>query len=182
MKALTIRQPWASLIACGVKTIETRSWKAPASLIGSWFAIHAAKWQPVPGEEYGTGWWWHWDVDEGIIVEQNPTSNRWSEYPAPLGCVVATATLEACLPITDLDVVDGLAVVRPGLDVGWYDGPWLTLRRDGETLADDTDISEQLPYGDFAPGRWAWMLTDIEPLAEPVPAKGKQGLWNWEPA
>lgn len=40
MKALTIRQPWASLIAVGVKTIENRSWgtkhRGP-------LAIHAAK-------------------------------------------------------------------------------------------------------------------------------------------
>lgn len=27
MKALSIRQPWAELIASGVKTIETRTWK-----------------------------------------------------------------------------------------------------------------------------------------------------------
>ena len=26
MKALTIQQPWASVITMGVKTIETRSW------------------------------------------------------------------------------------------------------------------------------------------------------------
>ena len=27
MKALSVRQPWASLIACGRKTIECRTWK-----------------------------------------------------------------------------------------------------------------------------------------------------------
>ena len=27
MKALSIKQPWASLIASGIKTIETRTWK-----------------------------------------------------------------------------------------------------------------------------------------------------------
>ena len=26
MKALTVRQPWASLIAVGAKRVETRSW------------------------------------------------------------------------------------------------------------------------------------------------------------
>lgn len=26
MKALTILEPWASIIACGAKQIETRSW------------------------------------------------------------------------------------------------------------------------------------------------------------
>lgn len=32
------------------------------------------------------------------------------------------------------------------------------------------------------PGQWHWLLDDLQPLPTgPVPAKGKQGLWNWEP-
>lgn len=42
MKALTLWQPWASLIACEAKEAETRSWPAPASLVGCRIAIHAA--------------------------------------------------------------------------------------------------------------------------------------------
>jgi hypothetical protein len=42
MKALTIRQPWAGLIACGVKDVENRSWTPGTALaIGERFAIHA---------------------------------------------------------------------------------------------------------------------------------------------
>lgn len=43
MPCLSLWQPWASLIAVGVKTIETRSWKAPNKFIGKRIAIHAAK-------------------------------------------------------------------------------------------------------------------------------------------
>ena len=43
MKALTLHQPWASLIAEGHKTIETRSWRPPKDLIGQTIAIHAGK-------------------------------------------------------------------------------------------------------------------------------------------
>ena len=43
MKAITLHQPWASLIASGAKRIETRSWKPPDSLIGTEIAIHAGK-------------------------------------------------------------------------------------------------------------------------------------------
>ena len=39
MKALTILQPWASLIACGAKMIETRSW---STAYRGEIAIHAA--------------------------------------------------------------------------------------------------------------------------------------------
>lgn len=41
--ALSIKQPWASMICEGVKDIENRTWKPPAFLIGQRFAIHASK-------------------------------------------------------------------------------------------------------------------------------------------
>lgn len=42
MKALTIWQPWASLIMAGAKPYEFRGWKLPASMIGQRIVIHAA--------------------------------------------------------------------------------------------------------------------------------------------
>ncbi len=41
MKALTIWQPWASLIAAGAKPYEFRGWRPPRSIIGQRIAIHA---------------------------------------------------------------------------------------------------------------------------------------------
>ena len=41
--AITLHQPWASLIALGIKTVETRSWPAPARLLGQRIAVHAGK-------------------------------------------------------------------------------------------------------------------------------------------
>ena len=35
-------------------------------------------------------------------------------------------------------------------------------------------------YGDYSPGRFAWMLTNVHPLPEPVPARGSLGLWEWD--
>src|SRR5712671_3817606 len=43
MKAISLWQPWASLIACGAKPFETRHWAPPRELIGQSIAIHAAK-------------------------------------------------------------------------------------------------------------------------------------------
>lgn len=43
MKALSLWQPWASLMADGRKKIETRHWRPPAWLVGQSFAIHATK-------------------------------------------------------------------------------------------------------------------------------------------
>ena len=42
MKAITIRQPWASLIAHGIKDIENRTWRCPTKHIGTRVLIHAA--------------------------------------------------------------------------------------------------------------------------------------------
>ncbi len=52
MKALTIRQPWASLIAAGVKTIETRSW---STRYRGPLAIHAGKHKPQRDPDDGCG-------------------------------------------------------------------------------------------------------------------------------
>ena len=43
MRALSLWQPWASLIAVGGKEYETRSWWPPHSVLPSAIAIHAAK-------------------------------------------------------------------------------------------------------------------------------------------
>lgn len=43
MKAISLWQPWASLIMLDAKRIETRSWKPPESVIGQRVFIHAAK-------------------------------------------------------------------------------------------------------------------------------------------
>lgn len=40
MKAITIRQPWATLLAIGTKRYEFRSWR---TMVRGWIVIHAAK-------------------------------------------------------------------------------------------------------------------------------------------
>jgi len=51
MKALTLTQPWASLIALGYKRVETRSWRTHRA-VGKELAIHAAKGFPVGAREF----------------------------------------------------------------------------------------------------------------------------------
>lgn len=41
-RALTLTQPWAGLVASGVKQIENRVWRA-RSMVGKCFAIHASR-------------------------------------------------------------------------------------------------------------------------------------------
>ena len=34
--------------------------------------------------------------------------------------------------------------------------------------------------GDYSPRRYAWELTDVEMFKKPIPARGQQGLWEWD--
>lgn len=43
MKALTLTQPWAHLVASGQKLVENRSWNPPRAMFGQRFAIHASR-------------------------------------------------------------------------------------------------------------------------------------------
>lgn len=40
------------------------------------------------------------------------------------------------------------------------------------------DVSDQIALGDFTPGRSAWVFEDVQPLAEPVPIRGRQQLFT----
>lgn len=44
-----------------------------------------------------------------------------------------------------------------------------------------TSIRESI-LGWYEPGRWMWKLANPVKFDEPIPAKGKQGIWEWEPA
>ena len=107
-------------------------------------------------------------------THRHPRSQDESRLPRTgLGAVVGTAVLTDCVPIDDCG--------------GYYESV-VKVRRDNGTLwrcyvdrhpADADDVSDQLPFGDFAPGRWAWLLADAEPC-DPIPVTGRQGVWNWE--
>ncbi len=81
MKALTLTQPWATLVAIGAKCIETRSWRT--SYRGP-LAIHAAKgfpkaaWNLCLGQPFKSALWPDYDepgVRKSLIdaLPRNPT-------------------------------------------------------------------------------------------------------------
>ena len=148
MKAITLHQPWASLIAHGVKSIETRSWAPPQSLIGQRIAIHAGK------REVGL---------QFLNRKTRQASARlfgeeWKR-DIPKGSVVATALLIDARQVGFQRYV-GMVLASSPSYTGWV---------------------EPDPYGDFSTGQWLWMLTDIQKVEPPVPARGRQRLWDWCP-
>ena len=129
MKAISLWQPYASLIAAGVKTIETRGWRPPSDLIGQRIAIHAAKaieTSDVRGRRR----------HDRIAAALNDP--EW-EKNVPRGAVVCTAILSHAAMVTRLEQDGQMAVLSGNLVVvdEWGDfnhGRWLWFLRDVEPL------------------------------------------------
>ncbi len=227
MKALSFHQPWASLIAEGVKTIETRS---SATKYRGPLAIHASKRRPsmmhIPPmihrgsrEERDHHNHQTWLVIDTISdrayqrplrqservpkratsptlfyphagphgrpydSKKGPATEQGSAIYLPLGAIVATATLVDVVPIRNAADDDGaspqvvITAKRPPLFLST--APFPELVYFGDPMEQGRDVSDQLPYGDFYPGRFAWLLGDVVKLPEPIPCRGHQGLWEW---
>ena len=133
MKALTIWQPWASLLAQGEKKYETRGW--PTKYRGT-IAIHAAlrdpKKLPLTPE-----------LEQYAL--HNDKIGSWSGLPT--GAIIAIGEL-------------------------------VNVWRIGAEGISPTE--QEMALGDWTPGRYAWEIKITELLEEPVPIRGKQGLWNWD--
>ena len=156
MLAITLHEPWASLITVGAKRFETRSWAPPRSLIGQRIAIHAAKRKVNLLELSG-------EVCDAVNDVMG--TDKWMKF-LPLGCVLCTATLKDVYKIVGGSEMDGTAFVTR------MDGSRLVLRRE--------EIRNELLFGNLGFGRYAWVLEDVEKLERPIWAKGKQGFWHWE--
>lgn len=84
MKALSLTQPWATLVALGEKRIETRSW--PTKYRGP-IAIHAAKGFP--------GWAKHqcfMPAFASVLIRHNLSPEN-----LPLGRILCVTSIEGCL-------------------------------------------------------------------------------------
>lgn len=212
-RTITLHQPWASLIALGVKRIETRSWPAPEAAIGQRLLIHAAARMPGPGLRLGPG---------GPVVMEEwlvtaPGSGPYGDgrtpmlldlpnqeaHPLPLGAIVGSCTLAASVPMVG---TGESKIPQHHLHVADHDR---TLWLNDADAPSVLNVTDQRPYGDFAPGRFAWLLEDVKPTTErcpaclgtgnapdrnygrscrvcdgeqrcdPIPAKGSQRIWWW---
>jgi hypothetical protein len=87
VKALSLRQPWATLVAIGAKQIETRSWSTTHRGI---IAIHAATKFPRACRTLA-----HETEPFRSVISHAALPGEWEEH-LPLGAILATARLEHC--------------------------------------------------------------------------------------
>lgn len=151
MKALTLWQPWASLVVIGAKPYEFRGWPAPRSLVGERIVIHAAKraldmvevrslCAQLGSSRDGTAL----TVDKArpfLDSLREAMKSGAGERIAPLGAGLGSAVLGKPVRCVDL---------YPGRE----------------------DIDEN---------KWAWPMLDPQPFDRPIYCKGAQGFWEWQP-
>lgn len=163
MKALTVRQPWASLITSGDKVYETRCY---ATKYRGPIAIHAGKQLDVEAFQY---------LNSPIATIEWLEKCVSNPYDLPLGAVIATAELVNVWrivfhPGTNVDKAkhiplgaESLSTDKHAPDFGDYFVP----------------TEKERALGFWAAGRYAWELRNVKILPEPIPAKGGNGLWNF---
>ena len=147
MKAISLWQPWATLMALGEKQIETRSWAAPFS---GELAICSAKKFNAECRAIAAA------DPFRMVLEVNGMISKHGlgiiPEPLPLGFVLCVVDLKDCYPTRAFEGVSARA------------GIYLSAR--------------EAAFGDFTPGRFAWMTENCRRLKEPVPVIGRQGLFE----
>lgn len=159
MKAISLWQPWASLIVLGEKTIETRGW--PTSYWGP-LLIHAAK---RHGDE---------QIDymlsepcrsllrkHGIKPEMRDVASFHADQ-LPLGCIVGASMMVGCSRVQGERRVQLSRWACGKKSVEWALPP------------DEPELS----LGDYEVGRFGWKLVEIQRFAMPIPYSGKQGFFQ----
>jgi len=152
MKALTLTQPWATLVALGEKRIETRGW---STKYRGEIAIHAAKNFPLEAREICR-------EKPFLPVLTKAGLDLYDQFP--LGKVIAVAVLVNVQKIQH----------APEKHIGYQ---WEGL---GGTKYEFPLTPQERAFGNHTPGRYAWMFDRVTVvLPSPVPARGALSLWNW---
>lgn len=147
---LNMWQPWASLVAHGRKKIETRAW--PWHRCPTVVAIYATKaWSGRPADEYPH--LCQTDPFAPVLIE---CGYRTVEA-IPTGKMIALARIDASVKTADL--AWGREPARPYLHLM---------------------TPHEFAFGDYAAGRYGFVLGAVHRLEEPIEARGRQGVWKWQ--
>lgn len=149
MKALTVLQPWASLIARGLKPYEFRGWLPPRALIGQRIAIHAGARKVDKAE-----------VRALILRLKGKNPAAACLKPEALEFLQKAQSGYGYLPLSHILCTAILGEPKSGD---------LCAAEFGAGAA-TSDL--------FGPFNRGWPLTDIEAAPPGPPVRGAQGFWN----
>lgn len=150
MKALTIWQPWASLIMAGAKPYEFRKWAAFKSVVGQRIVIHAGAPMIEPDE-----------IRELLTRLRLPKTARFTGLLPDL----AIPVLERALREPEM------FPRKHGLGTAILGTPVLASTLWPEAFSSDSSRKSE--------SNFAWPLTELEHFSPHIPSKGAQGFWDW---
>lgn len=90
MKAITIKQPWASLIVHGIKNIENRTWSCPKKYLGQRVLIHSSG-KPLNYDNF---------YDSILTNEQLlalPENKEWKDFSFCTGSIIGSIEIVDCV-------------------------------------------------------------------------------------
>ena len=144
MKALSLWEPWASLMMLGAKTIETRSWptkhRGPLLICAAQGGLR----QDELWRKSRTG-----VFRAALAPITNDNRIYLGKFNFYFGHALCAVDLVDCLPTESAEI-----------------------RR-----IIDADENEYL-FGNYEPGRFAWITRNARPLRNPVRVTGRQRLFN----
>lgn len=152
LRGLSLRQPYADLVALGAKRVETRGRDIGAQP-GQVVAIHASL-KAFSLDEWPAAWTAHHHASRGELV--------------PLRRIVAVARVAA---VHWTSTVFRAGLMHPCYPKRRGDADALDRACDGRWL-------EEIAVGDWSEGRFLIVLRDVVRLREPVPCRGSLGLWR----
>lgn len=153
MKYITLRQPWATLVALGLKRYETRSWDTDyrGDLV-----IHAAA-RPMRKDEVTPILYGACGINLTAELEQlNVWLNEFldtGKQSLPLGAFVCLTRLSDCKEM--VQACRSSTAIR-------------------DKIAISQQLSTELSVGCWEPGRFAMRLYNVQALT-PIPFKAQQG-------
>lgn len=178
MRGLTLHQPFASAIACGLKRIEIRSWQT--SYRGPLLIHGGRRWTRAEVAD-------HRRLIAAAAAELGEDDPRVRDFAhlVPLGCAVAVADLWACTPTGQIAHDQPWILALSGLERACGD---YSAGRFGWRLRDALRLREPLPCRG-SQGLWAvpealeWAVLSAAGVVDPtIPGRGSQDLWTFPQA
>ena len=169
-RAISLHQPWASLVALGIKRYETRSW---STKFRGKLLICSAKKEYKPQKQISSVFIFN-EYDVTRLETYLDRTEKICDLAGIKPFIKKRLQCSNDLPLGKvLCVVDLVDCLKIGTNVFRND-------KDSFYLNDKlTEVSElELLCGEWQAGRYAWELGNVMTLPKPIPIKGKQGLWT----
>jgi hypothetical protein len=157
MKALSLTQPYATLVVTGEKKIETRSW---LTHYRGEIAIHAAKGFPKWAKDKSAG---RYFVDALRRINNSDVGfTRWIDN-LPFGAIVGTVEIFGVMETENI-------VSDYEYDIKLFNQMSLEKFTEKERAFGDYSFEPKKRFG--------WFLRNPRMLIKPIPCKGALSLWE----